>query len=407
MEQEILTLQELDSEEWKVRARESVEHAYDEAGNSTVESDAQETLLNFILNIGGIRRDVYEYLLTPRFRDPSAVASVGILLCYGAPCEWIELVVEALDQNSVTGNFYVNEITEAFKAEIPVAALQQLLRESTTVFDFCQKKIALMKATQMHTRKGQEKTDILEKADPQEEAMPGKVSKQESGEEPSAASDGIEAGMAKAVTDAVLAAMKGFLGQKKSTLIVTESKGELDSEPSSWERNDEHKDTITRRQVKVGILRKQREEPINIPDPAQEQEGAEAPEFPDGQEILDAKMLVTELQKEEKAHSDRVSFFQLLLSRHMRKEFEKLDEDAQVGKIFEIMVEKKYRKDKILSIRKLMNGGMTNEFIFSLLEKDLPEEELTELCETLVADMPQLEQYSEELVAEDNTEETE
>ena len=41
MEQEILTLQELDSEEWKVRARESVEHAYDEAGNSTVESDAQ------------------------------------------------------------------------------------------------------------------------------------------------------------------------------------------------------------------------------------------------------------------------------------------------------------------------------------------------------------------------------
>lgn len=407
MEQEILTLQELDSEEWKARARESVECAYDEAGNSTVESDAQETLLNFILNIGGIRRDVYEYLLTPRFRDPSAVASVGILLCYGAPCEWIELVVEALDQNSVTGNFYVNEITEAFKAEIPVAALQQLLRESTTVFDFCQKKIALMKATQMHTRKGQEKTDILEKADPQEEAMLGKMSKQESGEEPSAASDGIEAGMAKAVTDAVLAAMKGFWGQKKSTLIVTESKGELDSEPSSWERNDEHKDTITRRQVKVGILRKQREEPINISDPAQEQEGAEAPEFPDGQEILDAKMLVTELQKEEKAHSDRVSFFQLLLSRHMRKEFEKLDEDAQVGKIFEIMVEKKYRKDKILSIRKLMNGGMTNEFIFSLLEKDLPEEELTELCETLVADMPQLEQYSEELVAEDNTEETE
>lgn len=373
MEQEILTLQELDSEEWKARARESVECAYDEAGNSTVESDAQETLLNFILNIGGIRRDVYEYLLTPRFRDPSAVASVGILLCYGAPCEWIELVVEALDQNSVTGNFYVNEITEAFKAEIPVAALQQLLRESTTVFDFCQKKMALMKATQMHTRNGQEKTDILEKADPQEEAMLGKMSKQESGEEPSAASDGIEAGMAKAVTDAVLAAMKGFWGQKKSPLIVTEPKDELE----------------------------------NIPDPAQEQEGAEAPEFPDGQEILDAKMLVTELQKEEKAHSDRVSFFQLLLSRHMRKEFEKLDEDAQVGKIFEIMVEKKYRKDKILSIRKLMNGGMTNEFIFSLLEKDLPEEELTELCETLVADMPQLEQYPEELVAEDNMEETE
>ena len=116
MEQEIVTLQELDSEEWKARARESVECAYDEAGNSTVESDAQETLLNFILNIGGIRRDVYEYLLTPRFRDPSAVASVGILLCYGAPCEWIELVVEALDQNSVTVECWeIAEHGEEFK----------------------------------------------------------------------------------------------------------------------------------------------------------------------------------------------------------------------------------------------------------------------------------------------------
>ena len=69
--------------------------------------------------------------------------------------------------------------------------------------------------------------------------------------------------------------------------------------------------------------------------------------------------------------------------------YEKLDKETQIGKIFEIMVEKKYKKEKILAIKRLMNGGMTNEFIFSLIEKDISEEELNELCETLVEDMPQ------------------
>lgn len=66
--------------------------------------------------------------------------------------------------------------------------------------------------------------------------------------------------------------------------------------------------------------------------------------------------------------------------------FLKLDEEAQESKIFEIMIGQKYEKGKILAIRRLMNGGMSNEFIFSLLEKDMSEEELTDLCGTLLDD---------------------
>lgn len=58
--------------------------------------------------------------------------------------------------------------------------------------------------------------------------------------------------------------------------------------------------------------------------------------------------------------------------------------ESQVGKIFEIMVDKKYGKEQILSIRRLMNGGMSNEFIFALLEKDLSGEELANMCQALL-----------------------
>lgn len=112
----------------------------------------------------------------------------------------------------------------------------------------------------------------------------------------------------------------------------------------------------------------------------------EIPDFPDGEELQDNHMLVKELKEAEEQAGKRISFFQILLSRHMKKAFAKLDAEAQVSKIFEIMVEKKYGKEKILPIRRLMNGGMSNEFIFSLLEKDFSEEELNELCDTLLAE---------------------
>ena len=121
----------------------------------------------------------------------------------------------------------------------------------------------------------------------------------------------------------------------------------------------------------------------------------------DGYDLLDHRVLMMDLKKEQEKSEKRVSFFQILLRRHMKKEFSKLEKDDQVGKIFEIMVNKKYDKNQILSIRRLMNGGMTNEFIFSLLEKDLPETELTDLCETLLNEENDLSGLSENMKADE------
>ena len=121
----------------------------------------------------------------------------------------------------------------------------------------------------------------------------------------------------------------------------------------------------------------------------------------DGYDLLDHRVLMVDLKKEQEKSEKRISFFQILLRRHMKKEFSKLEKDDQVGKIFEIMVNKKYDKNQILSIRRLMNGGMTNEFIFSLLEKDLPETELTNLCETLLNEENDLSGLSENMKADE------
>ena len=121
----------------------------------------------------------------------------------------------------------------------------------------------------------------------------------------------------------------------------------------------------------------------------------------DGYDLLDHRVLMMDLKKEQEKSEKRISFFQILLRRHMKKEFSKLEKDDQVGKIFEIMVNKKYDKNQILSIRRLMNGGMTNEFIFSLLEKDLPETELTNLCETLLNEENDLSGLSENMKADE------
>ena len=98
----------------------------------------------------------------------------------------------------------------------------------------------------------------------------------------------------------------------------------------------------------------------------------------------DGHALMKELEEEERMMKERVSFFHILLNRHMKKAFQKMDEKSQITKIFEVMVQKRFHKDKIMSIKKLLDGDMPREFIFSLLDKDLSAEELQDLCETLL-----------------------
>ena len=339
----ILQLDELNSPEYRDEGKKSVEQAYDaETGEPTKTSEAQEILLNLILNLGGIRKEVWEYLITPRFQEPQAVASVGRLLCYAAPLEWMELSVEALSR--MAGTMYVNEITEAYQSDIPFDEVKHIFEISDTVFEMCQRRREYCKKHEVVKR--QHPDNMTGSEEKQHQAsMTGSEERQHldnmTGSERTKIMTSIEKTVVNAVTEALQLYEKNT-GLKQHPDSVTGSEEE------------EHPDSVTRS------------------------------EMADGSDILDHRILVMDLKKEQEKSEKRISFFQILLRRHMKKEFSKLEKDDQVGKIFEIMVNKKYDKNLILSIRRLMNGGMTNEFIFSLLEKNLPETELNDLCESLL-----------------------
>ena len=366
----ILQLDELNGMECRDEGKRSVEQTYDtETGEPTQTSEAQEMLLNLILSLGGIRKEVWEYLLTPRFHDTQAVASVGRLLCYAAPLEWMELSVEALSR--MAGTMYVNEITEAYQADMPFNEVKRIFESSDTVFEMCQRRREYGIGQDKHQKK-----------------HPDNVTGSEESKD--------ENSLEKTVVNAVMEALQ--LHQKKTKKYSDNMTGREEEEHSdnmTGSEKEEHPDNMTGSE--------EEKHPDNMTGSEKEElsDDMTGYENEEGYDLLDHRVLMMDLKKEQEKSEKRVSFFQILLRRHMKKEFSKLEKDDQVGKIFEIMVNKKYDKNQILSIRRLMNGGMTNEFIFSLLEKDLPETELTDLCETLLNEENDLSGLSENMKADE------
>ena len=378
----ILQLDELNGMECRDEGKRSVEQTYDtETGEPTQTSEAQEMLLNLILSLGGIRKEVWEYLLTPRFHDTQAVASVGRLLCYAAPLEWMELSVEALSR--MAGTMYVNEITEAYQADMPFNEVKRIFESSDTVFEMCQRRREYGIGQDKHQKK-----------------HPDNVTGSEESKD--------ENSLEKTVVNAVMEALQ--LHQKKTKKLSDNMTGSEEAEhPDNMtgSKGAEHPDNMTGSEEAEHPDNMTGSEGAEHSDNMTGSEGAEHSdnmtgyENEDGYDLLDHRVLMMDLKKEQEKSEKRISFFQILLRRHMKKEFSKLEKDDQVGKIFEIMVNKKYDKNQILSIRRLMNGGMTNEFIFSLLEKDLPETELTDLCETLLNEENDLSGLSENMKADE------
>ena len=378
----ILQLDELNGMECRDEGKRSVEQTYDtETGEPTQTSEAQEMLLNLILSLGGIRKEVWEYLLTPRFHDTQTVASVGRLLCYAAPLEWMELSVEALSR--MAGTMYVNEITEAYQADMPFNEVKRIFESSDTVFEMCKRRREYGIGQDKHQKK-----------------HPDNVTGSEESKD--------ENSLEKTVVNAVMEALQ--LHQKKTKKLsdnMTGSEGAEHPDNMTGSEGAEHPDNMTGSEEAEHSDNMTGSEEAEHPDNMTGSEGAEHSdnmtgyENEDGYDLLDHRVLMMDLKKEQEKSEKRISFFQILLRRHMKKEFSKLEKDDQVGKIFEIMVNKKYDKNQILSIRRLMNGGMTNEFIFSLLEKDLPETELTDLCETLLNEENDLSGLSENMKADE------
>lgn len=389
----ILQLKELKRPIWQEKMQHSVKQAQKEEDGEAC-AEAQGTLINLIMCLGGIREDVFEYLMFPRFSNVEAVRAIGNLLCYAAPVEWIELSVRALER--IAGIMYVNEIIESYQAGISVKQVECFLEESETVFEMCQHRLDFTNKQLGDRVTGSEEEKPADRVTGSEGEEPADKrtgsGEEQLGNRVTGSGNAIEGegmaygNLAQIITDAVMAAM-----QKSGQMIIADTKMEpadrmTGSEEELGDRVTGSREEKPTDRVTGSVDEKLTEKETGPEVVMEEFTSEEIPDFPDGEELQDNHMLVKELKEAEEQAGKRISFFQILLSRHMKKAFAKLDAEAQVSKIFEIMVEKKYGKEKILPIRRLMNGGMSNEFIFSLLEKDFSEEELNELCDTLLAE---------------------
>lgn len=382
-EVKILSRDMLELPVWQERAKNSVKMISDLQKNErTEESEAQEALLNFIFNLGGVRQDVYEFLLSPRFKSTVQVASVRTLLCMAAEVEWLMLAVSALEKDDISGVMYVEEITEAYKNGIALERVREFLGRARTAFEMCQFRIHSANPDKMA------QSNVLE--------HPDRMTQSDSSDQ-----------IAQIITTAVVTAIRECMGGSKGVCVTADQEGKTEDYDSTEQNQIQALHDDWKLNEPAANVQKENEEQGNQQEEIQEdlphnevEEEAEAvPEFPDGQEIMDGSILVTELSEEEKKYGQRISFFQILLNRHLKKVFAKLGEKEQVAKIFEIMVERRYGKDRILAVKRLMNGGMSNEFIFSLLEKDYPEAELTELTEALLSEnVPEEDNGTEEIV---------
>lgn len=450
----VLQLKELKRPIWQEKMQRSVEQARKEENGEEC-ADAQQTLINLIMCLGGIREDVFEYLMTPRFANVESVKAIGSLLCYAAPVEWMELSVRALERTA--GAMYVNEITESYQAGLSIEQVESFLEESETVFEMCQNRVHVInkklgdKMTGGETGKPADKVtgsetgkpadNVIEKREEKlRDRMTGreeKLADNVTGSGRTIAGDGISYDhLAQMITAAVMDAMQksgqmmntddrenfreGMTGDGREELgdRMTGSGKEKLGDRMTGSEKEKLADNVTGSKKSKPADRMTGSEGEKAEEKELEQESVEEkyspekiPDFPDGEELQDNRILTKELTEAEEQAGKRISFFQILLSRHMKKAFAKMDAETQVSKIFEIMVEKKYGKEKILPIRRLMNGGMSNEFIFSLLEKDFSEEELNELCETLLAEdiapTSMKKEISEKHLSEENEESTE
>lgn len=422
MYEAILTSEVLMTEARKKTRDESIERLKDADGLDTDASKAQEAIFYYILHVGGAREDVYNYLLQSKWKDIPTVTAIRPLLYYLAPVEWIKLAEKVQEREET---FFLKEVVSAYTEKIPVEDAGKMIEESKSLIEVCRRRVEYVKKRETEQEKKYMRADgaiqteilLLKNMINHLELELGSyklVSQSKQGEvcDTVTQSEADHAATVKFTDRKKLYQGNGFIlgmpagGRNFSVdenhdFIPQMETGDSDTATPAAEAGEHDKVTQGEEYTEHDTVTQSRVE--KVPDIVTQSE-ENIPEFPKGDDAMEGKLLVSDLQKKEKEAGRRISFFEELLKMHQKKAFLKLEEEAQIGKLFEIMIGKKYGKEKILAIKRLLDGGMSKEFLYSLIEKDLPEKELNDICEAILSGDGE-DQTSENKIPVDETEE--
>lgn len=116
--------------------------------------------------------------------------------------------------------------------------------------------------------------------------------------------------------------------------------------------------------------------PPNEPEVTAEPEHEKNEDTP---QQMEEKHDVVETSKDVSEEVKKVTFFQKVRERKRKSAFEKLPDKKKAELIFEIMHEKNYTGEMIISVRTCLDLGVSYEFIYSFIEMGVREEDLKKL----------------------------
>lgn len=423
----IISSEELKSESYQLKIKESLEGLEEE------KAAIKNQVFGYLIELGGVREDVFEFLLTNNFNSSRAFANSTDLLCSNADVKWFHLIQQIQDKSNTV--YWILEIVRNFNEGVPIEKAESFLQISRTPFEMSRLRVAYLeehgvsennsilksienvesileeylKENEEYKQKIDELSRLLEEKNRQLEDFDTDKLK----EELSNKTVEIlyyhnlykEVQLENREKEQMIAEMQQTVNEQKAIILELKNAAKAEIELPAMGSVEELEKT---EEAKDEVIVIEKNNSVNDAEEIEEIP-MEQPVIDDGSELYQNRILYDTIKKKESESGKRVSFFQELLKIHGKKQFLKLDKERQVTKLLEIMVAKSFHKDRAMCIKKLMDGGMTTEFLYGLIEKDTSAEELEELCMVLLNHETQEinpeEEYEEYEGVEDDDEE--
>ena len=300
-------------------------------------------MFKYIESLGGVRKDVFEYLLQADISNKECVhmctelfndTSIGV--------GWYQLMIDGIPGKAKTGNLKLwgNGILKAIKEHMPKEVVENFLNSSDTPFHF-----NYMISNYLEMQKAE--TDEIEKT-------VGDISEYE-------------------VKLEHLEADKQFLEKQnkellQETIVLRQKLGKALVEGDILDENKKLKEQVEDFKKLLSMAM---------------QEKDDSNEMVKEESILDGSVHMVDIQKQTDISVRRGKLFASLIKGYQQRQFEKKSEEEQKSLLFQMMVDHSYGKKRILAVKKWMEEGVSLSLIYLLILKNPSEEEFYEVLSSM------------------------
>lgn len=303
---------------------------------SQLEGDSViKNIYGYLKQYGAVRKDVYEFLLREGevFCKPDYNFLIELLRGQ-AERAWFELFLQIGNETLAT-SLYKREVIDALRKGMPVEVVKECYEKASTPFDMC---MLLQRTAQNHVQDMEN-----EETEEKKEVILLKTQLREAMEKLVQANEELER------------LRKKYEGEEKSQDIQEEMQEEKVSMPE-----DNHSMDGSQEEIKEWVPEEE-----NI-----------------FKEIISSTVPEDTVRDSSKKKALKIgNLFQRLRRIRQRAVLEKMTEQRKMEELFVLLRQQKYTTDMIKAVRKLIEYGITFEFLYAFIESEATEAELEALVE--------------------------